>query len=432
MKIIVGEEHVIVQGMRPEENWWGKYQFPIPYHLGDRILVKVHVEDDDWYYPGIAHRWFESCDEGISWQEIDPKTEYNCGILLPNGDRYYLLPGMGEELKDYVYEDTYYLTPDYDFKKRAPEGVIPIQDGMTFWFDGSVVRAYLAERLPKSLDRRFWEVKRIPKGETEPIEEKAEVEWKGLTRVIRFPAVNKYEDGMLKPILERKSPYEGGVLKPIAPRGNPKVGPDGAIWVTSFSGEGHVDPETGQYNPYYSAEIFRSDDNGKSFEHRSHMEYPADGHKYPYKSGGFSDSDIAFMADGSMVWFLRSAWACATCQNWDPMYMSRSYDMGKTWSKPEVFAETGILPRLCQLDCGVTLLCYARPGMYLAATKDGYEWEKVTVMKAEDRSHLANDPIDKPFWHQWDGACGNPEMIPIDDHSALLVYGDFTIRMTGE
>ena len=27
MKLIVGEEHVVVRGMRPEENWWGNYQF---------------------------------------------------------------------------------------------------------------------------------------------------------------------------------------------------------------------------------------------------------------------------------------------------------------------------------------------------------------------------------------------------------------------
>ena len=44
MKLIVGEEHVVVRGMRPEENWWGKYQFPLPYNLGDRLVVRVNVD----------------------------------------------------------------------------------------------------------------------------------------------------------------------------------------------------------------------------------------------------------------------------------------------------------------------------------------------------------------------------------------------------
>lgn len=410
MKLIVGEEHVVVRGMRPEENWWGKYQFPLPYNLGDRLVVQVHVEDDDWYFPGIKQRWFESRDEGVTWTEIDEAGEPDCGLVLPNGDRYYIMKGMGEEIKGYKFEIPYYLTPDYDFKKRAPEGVIPMQDGMTFFNDGTAIRAYLSERLPESLDKREWHVKRIPAGSTEVIDEMAKVDWPGLTRVIRFPSAKS---------------YEGGILKPISPRGYPRLGPDGAIWVTAFSGEGHVNPENGQYSPYYSAELFRSGDNGKTFEQRGHIEFPADGKKFPYKAGGFSDSDIAFMPDGSIVWFMRSAWSAATCQNWDPMYMVRSTDMGKTWSEPEPFAETGILPRLVSLPCGVTMLCYARPGMYIAVTEDGYEWEKFTLMKAEDRSHLANEPIDNPFWHQWDGACGNPELIPIDENSAMIFYGDF-------
>ncbi len=35
----IGEEHVIVRGIRPEEKMWGPYQFPRPYNLGDRLLV---------------------------------------------------------------------------------------------------------------------------------------------------------------------------------------------------------------------------------------------------------------------------------------------------------------------------------------------------------------------------------------------------------
>ena len=201
-----------------------------------------------------------------------------------------------------------------------------------------------------------------------------------------------------------------------------------AIWVSAFSGEGHINPENGEYSPYYSAEIFRSSDNGKSFEHRAHMEYPADGKEYPYNSGGFSDSDFEFMPDGSIVWFMRSSWMGYTGKEWAPMYWTRSTDGGHTWSKPEKFAPVGILPRLCTLGNGVTLLCYARPGHYVHAclNESGTKWsEPLVVMEPGDRSKMANHDIETPIWFEWEGACGNPELLAISDTEALLFYGDF-------
>ena len=153
MKLIVGEEHVVVRGMRPEENWWGKYQFPTPYNLGDRLAVRVNVGEDDWYNQGKNQCWFESRDEGITWTRMNAESAPDCGLLLPNGDKYYIVPGIGQNMDGYKFETNYYLTPDYDFKKRAPEGVIPIQDGMTFFYNGTTIRAYLSSRLPKSLDK---------------------------------------------------------------------------------------------------------------------------------------------------------------------------------------------------------------------------------------------------------------------------------------
>jgi len=92
------------------------------------------------------------------------------------------------------------------------------------------------------------------------------------------------------------------------------------------------------------------------------------------------------------------------------------------------FADVGILPRLCKLECGVTLLCYARPGMYVCACENesGTQWsEPLEVMTPGDRSSLANVRIDHPTFHEWVGACNNPEMVPLDHNSALLFYSDF-------
>ncbi len=410
MKLNVGEEHVIVRGIRPEQQHWGAYQFPRPYNLGDRLLVAVHVTHDDIKSFGETNRWFESRDKGVSWKEVDASVSTQCGLLLQNGDRIYFPMESGIKLDNYKMPSQQLYTPGYDFSRKAEEGTLPIPDGMTYWMGGTTIRAYNADRLPESLSKKEWLAKRIPAGQTEAVTEYVKVDWPYLTRV-----VHSYGNGE-------------NILKPIFPRGNPKIGPDGAIWVSAFSGEGHINPANGQYSPYYSAELFRSDDFGHSFKQRAHMEYEADGHEYPYQSGGYSDSDFEFMPDGSIVWFFRTAWYAYTGREWDPMYMSRSTDNGYTWSKPVKFADVGILPRLCKLECGTTLLCYARPGMFISATtnESGTEWtEPITLMTPGDRSHLANIKIENPSFHDWDGACNNPELIPLDERSALFVYSDF-------
>ena len=158
------------------------------------------------------------------------------------------------------------------------------------------------------------------------------------------------------------------------------------------------------------------------------MEYPADGREYPYQSGGFSDSDFEFMPDGSILWLFRSAWYASTGYEWAPMYWARSTDGGFTWTKPREFAPVGILPRLCTLQNGITLALYARPGIFMKACKDGrgLEWsEPFEIMTAGNRSALSNVPVKKPRFHDWDGACNNPEMLPLTENSVLVFYSDF-------
>ncbi|WP_417170384.1 sialidase family protein [Victivallis sp.] len=408
-KLIPGKEQVVVRGIRPEEQLWGAYQFPHPYNLGDRLVVSVDVCEDNIQSYGSPKRWFESRDRGESWQEVDPAVAIQCGLRLANGDLLYFPMVSGTILEGYRVTPQNLLTPGYDFSRRAEEKTLPIPDGMTCWLDGTLIRAFRVERLPESLSKAEWLAFRVPAGEIKPVEEHVALDWPCLTRVVHE------HEGVL-------------TLKSLFPRGNPRIGPDGAIWVTVLSGEGHINPETGLYSPYYSAELFRSDDDGHTFRLHSHMEYEADGKRYPYRSGGFSDSDIEFMPDGSMVWFLRTAWYCSTGEEVAPMYFARSTDSGRTWSKPEKFADTGILPRLCKLDCGVTLLCYARPGIFVQATEDesGTRWsEPLVVMTPGDRSALANRRVTPPTFHDWDGCCCNPEMIPLDRNSALIFYSDF-------
>ena len=410
-KITVGEKHVIVRGIRPEERLWGPYQFPIPFKLEDRIVVSVHVKDDDIKNFAVdTKRWFETRDGGVTWKEVAPSISSQCGLLLQNGDRVFFPQMPSMNLGKYKAVSRHSYTPDYDFSKKAEEGTLPIPDGTSCFNDGTVIKAYKAERLPDSLSKKEWKALRVPAGKTEPVTEMAQLDWPYLTRVVYT------------------GKYYRQTLRAIFPHGRSKIGPDGAIWTSTHSGDGHINPATGQYSPYYSAQILRSEDDAHNFKLYAHMEYEADGKEYPYKSGGFSDNDFEFMPDGSIVWFLRSTWFLYTGKEWDPMYMARSTDNGLTWSKPKEFADTGIYPRVYKLKNNISLLCYARPGMYVTVSENdsGTRWsEPLVLMTPDDRSHLHNKKVDKPLFHEWDGTGGNPEMIPLDDNSALLFYSDF-------
>lgn len=125
---------------------------------------------------------------------------------------------------------------------------------------------------------------------------------------------------------------------------------------------------------------------------------------------------------------MRSAWFGSTGYEWAPMYMSRSTDMGKTWSAPQEFSFTGVFPSLCKLECVITLLCFARPGMFVTAcpNNDSTKWiEPIELMTAGDRSALANIISPIKHFHDWDGACNNCQLIHISENSALIFNCDF-------
>lgn len=411
IKLKISDPIVVLRGARYEDVNWGPYQFASPFRRPNgNIAVGVYIgEDNILDYTSGGSAYLESADGGDTWQPASPDVTSDNGLTLPNGDVVHFPRIPATPLDGYEIPPFTRLTPGTDFAKKAAPGTLPLQDGVTSHW-GTVIRAYRAERLPAPLDKKEWYMTRkTPDGVVH--EEHCALEWDYLTRVV-FCMNGKYS------------------MKGIYPTGRPKIGPDGAVWITAFSGEGHLDPKNGQYSPYYAAELFRSTDNCHSFTHYAHMGYPADGDRYPYLSGGFSDNDIAFFDDGSMAWFFRSAWFGSTGREAAPMYWSRSTDLGKTWSAPEEFSFTGIYPNPCRLDCGVTLLCYARPGLFLTAcpNNDSTAWiEPIELMTAGDRSGLSNTkkPPDKVDFHDWDGACHNATLIAVDDRHALIFNTDF-------
>ena len=408
----VGDPVAICRGPTWEEAGWGPYQFPRAFVLDDgRIVVSVHVSKDAFTNYADPYRWFVSADGGLTWTETDASIADRCGVKLANGDIVSFPLENSQVLKGYSFTFFDKRLPDGKWRAPATGKRFPVPDGARGDLFGGIAYAYLAERMPEEFRKAEWAVKRLVSGEDRARDERARLDWPMLTRVVHT------HGGFRDP-----------VLKAIAPKGDPKLGPDGALWISCFSGEGHVDPSTGQYSPYYSAEIFRSEDGGRLFVRRGHMGYPADGVRYPYASGGFSDSDFAFMPDGSMVWVMRSNWYGTTGEEQSPMYITRSVDQGRTWSAPERFSDLGTFPRFVQLQNGATAVMYGRPGLFIRVCEDrsGVRWsEPLELLTAGDRSRLANRPKAEPSFHDWDGECGNGAFVPVGDDMALAVYGDF-------
>jgi hypothetical protein len=164
------------------------------------------------------------------------------------------------------------------------------------------------------------------------------------------------------------------------------------------------DPQTGevaQYSTTNSVIIFSSKDNGRTWNYHSQVSPTGDAYSTDPDYNGFCEPMMEIMPDGSVVMLIRTG-------SGRPSYITRSTDQCKTWSEPKVFDSVGVLPQILTLDCGVTLATYGRPGIFVRATGDpsGLNWEKPISVLLQG------------------GSCCYTSMLPLDDHTALMVYSD--------
>src|SRR5690606_21200801 len=117
--------------------------------------------------------------------------------------------------------------------------------------------------------------------------------------------------------------------------------------------------------------FYRSVNNGQTWEIQGRIPYHPDvtldsnGNKR--KVLGFTEPAFEILQDGSFICIMRTS----DGMGYSPMYISRSVDKGTTWSKPLVFTQSGVLPRVLQLQNGVTVLASGRPGVQLRFSNDG-------------------------------------------------------------
>ena len=415
MKISVSKESVVYQGSAYEDSYWGEIQFPEILSCADGTLaIKTHAADDNWSEFGKNKDvWCISKDKGMTWERTDRALTREVGYLLPSGDRLYfpLVTGLSCKTAD--------LKPARIVTQRLPsDRIVKEEDGSwpypafmyrDIW--GSANYIYDFATLPDDYAKQEWLGYRIKKGESQGTEETVKVIHPNLS----VRGVIRGEDFVMAPF----SPYGRGF----------RTDKEGNIWLTSYSGA-HLNPYNGGVDLYGASLLYKSQDNGHTFELAGYIPYIPNTTKHPtaYMCDGFSEAALEFMDDGSTIVLLRATSVFLGGPEWNPMYFARSTDGGKTFSEPIEFDKCGVLPSLVKLDCGVTLAAYGRPGIYVRATKDraGIEWEEpIEIMTGEDRSHLMNDPPKRPNFHQWAGSCCNVDLKPIGPNQALLAYSDF-------
>ena len=383
MKIKVGEEKIIVFSPKMEQMMWGPYEFPEIGRMPDgRLIVKWHLGEDTLAdlckVPGYA----VSDDEGETWKSLDISkeplgefTEVFLGTRLPNGEYIQVYKGKNVPIDEETYQKISKLHLKDEVNGRGP-------------FDYDKVPVY---ELPDGLIPKTYRFIVTSDNCT-----KAEV----IETELDFPGmiVSMVRDQISTPWCDVRS----------------RVAPDGSLWQCGYQSE--YDPETKIYRRNHAAYFFKSTDNGRSFELISKIPHylPFDP-EWDMVKEGFSEQDITFLPDGSMITILRTGFFV-------PSYIARSTDGGRTWSEPVKFDYCGTQPRLHTFPNGVTVATYGRPGLYVRATDDpsGMKWddpiEIIPRQYGKDFAELERNVNDT--------SCFNPDILPLNDHELLLVYSD--------
>ena len=415
MKISVSKESVVYQGPAYEDSYWGQVQFPEILKCADGSLaIKIHAGDDNWKEFGQDKDvWRVSKDNGITWEVADKSAAAMAGQLLPNGDRLYFPMVTGRTCQASRLKPARIVTQTLpsDRITKEEDGSWPYPAFMYRDIFESVNYIYDMDTLPDDFAGKEWHAYRIKKGENQAVEEKVQV---------IHPHMS------VRGVIAK----EEFVMPPFCPLGRGvQVDKEGNLWLTSYTGA-HLNPYNGGVDVCSAAVLYKSTDNGQTFELTGYIPYIPNTTKHPraYLCDGFTETAMAFMDDGSIIVLLRATGVFMGGTEWNPMYFARSTDGGKTFSEPVEFDDCGVLPNLVKLECGVTLAAYGRPGIFVRGTLDpsGQEWEdRVEIMTPGDRSHLMNTPPKRPNFHQWAGSCCNVDLKPIGHNQAILAYSDF-------
>ena len=355
-------EGTVFAGVAPAPESWGFFQFPTIYRTQDSILVASwSMAPDAVGSYGQGGSGFAVSRDGKKWSPSE-NPPVGGGLLLPSGDR----------IKTYTPKAI--ATGDL----TLPIPVVANQGGYGL---------YKLSELPDILQGVY--LNRLAKGGTS---------W-------------TYEHEVLDDPLAVRYTVSG--LFPVVWWGDMHIASDGSIIAGIYPGfyindKGSVDPS--------GVLFYRSTNEGRTWKIQGRLPYEPDLTTDPKGDKrlafGFTEPAFEILPDGSFLCVMRTTDSFLTNS---PMYVSRSTDLGVTWTKPVTFTSAGVLPRLLQLDNGVIVLASGRPGVQLRFCTDG-------------KGQKWTDPFEMlPFKNESESAvsCGYAELLATGPDRFLVIYSDF-------
>ncbi|MDB5208415.1 MAG: exo-alpha-sialidase [Flavisolibacter sp.] len=375
--ITLSEPKVIVVADKPQI--WGYYQFPTISRLSDKTLHadwSMHLDAIQSYGTSAVGSAL-SKDGGSTWQLGEPDSTKMTGFPLANG----------EMIK---------VSDPKPIPVETLKSLKPI-DKTNFKYRKTNFTFYKLADMPSEVNG-IW-LKRMVPGQTKWNLEKAT---------------------LIDPMAVRYSSKE---LVPVVWWGDIHTLKDGSLLAGVYPG--YYLKETGEVDKQMGVVFHRSTDNGRSWKFQGRIPFNPD-RKIDVMATdriGFTEPTYEVLADGSLLCVIRSADGDGVTNGVGngPMYASHSTDNGVSWTKPEVIAPAGALPRLLRLQNGVLVLSAGRPGVQLRFSKSGLNdsWtDGIEMLPYESQSTQ----------EQYLVSCGYTGLLATGPNRFLMIYSDFRYK----
>ena len=358
------QEPVLIDQAPPTVKNWGPYRMPKVYRMpGGEICVTFQVGRDHYCDQGITSPMFLSHDEGRTWQRSAWPSPGFTGInpvISPVLDgEYFCVPAVkGIELD----------------VKRLPNPM-----GTFDMYAGYPVRR-LAD-CPADVVKWFKDIKAMRWSPKTKSWTQESLNWDD-----RGQLFFSYNDGPQKipGDWSQKVYFES----PVVASGKELFHADYWTWRESESGKAPLGLE---------GSLMVSSDNGRSWTRRSNFAVmPA--------NDNLCEPVIAMNHTGELVCVTRRQQQVKN----PSMFLMHSKDRGYTWSRRQELFDFGVFPRLLQLDNGVLVLSFGRPGVWLSFSLDGgHTWTQKQAVLNSDQT------------------CGYTSLMALSKDTFLIAYSDF-------